>query len=266
MTKTQTTHPIVSPTEWLAARRELLAKEKQFTRQRDALSAERRKLPWVKAEKEYAFDAPDGKRTLAELFGTKSQLIVYHFMFGPGWEEGCPSCSFLADHFDGALVHLAHRDVSFVVISRAPLPQIESFKQRMGWRFPWVSSFGTSFNYDYHVSFTKEEKESGQAYYNFDNRGFPSDEGPGASIFYKDENGTIFHTYSAYARGLDILVGTYNFLDLVPKGRDEEGLAFTMSWVRHHDKYTDVSMIDPARTYVHPKVSGAACCEEEANK
>jgi predicted dithiol-disulfide oxidoreductase (DUF899 family) len=185
MTKTQTTHPIVSPTEWLAARRELLAKEKQFTRQRDALSAERRKLPWVKAEKEYAFDAPDGKRTLAELFGTKSQLIVYHFMFGPGWEEGCPSCSFLADHFDGALVHLAHRDVSFVVISRAPLPQIESFKQRMGWRFPWVSSFGTSFNYDYHVSFTKEEKESGQAYYNFDNRGFPSDEGPGASISIK---------------------------------------------------------------------------------
>jgi predicted dithiol-disulfide oxidoreductase (DUF899 family) len=255
MTKTQTDHPIVPETEWLAARKELLAKEKDFSRRRDALSADRRKLPWVKVEKEYAFDTPGGQRTLADLFGGKSQLIVYHFMMGPGWEEGCPSCSFLADHFDGTVVHLAHRDVTFVVISRAPLPQIEAFKRRMGWRFPWASSYGSDFNYDYHVSFTKEDRESGKASYNYENRGFPGDEGPGMSVFYKDDSGNVYHAYSTFSRGLDMLIGTYNFLDLVPKGRDEDGLAFGMAWVRHHDKYSDV----------HPKVS-AACCEGEDHK
>jgi predicted dithiol-disulfide oxidoreductase (DUF899 family) len=255
MTKAQTDHPIVSEAEWLTARKELLAKEKQFSRLRDELSAQRRNLPWVKVEKEYTFDTPAGKRILADLFAGRSQLIVYHFMFGPGWEEGCPSCSFLADHFDGPVVHLAHRDAAFVVISRAPLAQIEAFRKRMGWRFPWASSHGSDFNYDYHVSFTREERESGNACYNYENRGFPSDEGPGASIFYKDASGTVFHTYSTFSRGLDILIGTYNFLDLVPKGRDEDALAFSMSWVRHHDKYSDVQGIDPARTFVHPKVS-----------
>jgi len=248
-----TEHKVVSQNEWLAARKELLAKEKEFSRQRDALSAERRKLPWVKVEKEYVFDTPVGKKTLAELFGRKSQLIVYHFMFGPGWEEGCPSCSFLGDHFDGSVVHLAHRDVTLTAVSRAPLPQIEAFKKRMGWRFPWASSFGSDFNHDYHVSFTKDERATGKVYYNYAETQFPSEEGPGASVFYKDATGAIFHTYSTYARGLDILLGTYNFLDLAPKGRDEEGLKHTMAWVRHHDKYIDGEFIDPAQLYTQPK-------------
>jgi predicted dithiol-disulfide oxidoreductase (DUF899 family) len=256
VTKTQTEPPrVVSRTEWLAARKQLLAKEKEFSRQRDALSAERRNLPWLKVEKDYVFDTASGTRSLADLFAGRSQLLVYHFMLGPGWEEGCPSCSYLADHFDGPLVHLAHRDVTFTVISRAPLAQIEAFKKRMGWRFPWVSSYGSDFNYDYQVSFTKEDRESGKAYYNYEHRGFPSEEGPGASVFAKNAAGSVHQTYSSYARGLDILIGTYNFLDLMPKGRDEDSLAFSMSWVRHHDKYSDVQGIDPARTYVHPKVA-----------
>jgi predicted dithiol-disulfide oxidoreductase (DUF899 family) len=248
-----TEHKVVSQDEWLAARKELLAKEKEFTRQRDALSAERRKLPWVKVDKEYAFDTADGKKTLAQLFGHKSQLIVYHFMFGPGWVEGCPSCSFLGDHFDGSLVHLAHRDVTLTAISRAPLSQIEAFKKRMGWRFPWVSSFGTDFNHDYHVSFPKDERKNGKVYYNYAETDFPSEEGPGASVFYKDAAGPIFHTYSTYGRGLDILLGTYNFLDMAPKGRDEDTLKFTMAWVRHHDKYVDGELVDLAKTYTQPK-------------
>ncbi len=233
-------HAVVSRTEWIAARKELLEKEKEFTRLRDQLSAQRRGLPWVKVEKSYVFDGPHGKETLADLFGGKSQLVVYHFMFGPGWEEGCPSCSFLADHFDGSAIHLAHRDVTLILISRAPLPQIDAFKKRMGWRLKWVSSYGSDFNADYHVSFTKKELAKGKVYYNYDaTQGFPAEEAPGASVFYKDTNGDIFHTYSTYARGLDILVGAYNFLDLVPKGRDEEGLTHTMAWVRHHDRYGD---------------------------
>jgi predicted dithiol-disulfide oxidoreductase (DUF899 family) len=266
MTKTQTEHPVVSQAEWLSARKDLLAKEKSFSGQRDALSAERRKLPWVKVEKEYAFDTPAGKRSLADLFGARSQLIVYHFMFGPGWEEGCPSCSFLADHFDGAVMHLAHRDVTFTTISRAPLPQIEAFQRRMEWRFPWVSSYGSDFNYDYQVSFMKADRESGKVYYNYEETTFPSEEGPGASVFYKDGSGSVFHTYSCYSRGLDILIGTYNFLDLVPKGRDEDGLAYSMAWLRHHDRYSDAEAIDPARGYIHPKVSAAPCCEGEDHK
>jgi predicted dithiol-disulfide oxidoreductase (DUF899 family) len=230
-------HKIVTQEEWLAARKAHLAREKELTRLRDQLSAERRPLPWTRVEKSYVFEGPDGKATLAELFDGRSQLIVYHFMLGPGWEQGCPSCSFLADHIDGALVHLAHRDVTLVAISRAPLPEIEAFKKRMGWRFKWLSSFGSDFNADYHVSFSGDELAKGEVYYNYHLTSFPSEEGPGASVFYKDQNGTVFHTYSAYARGLDMLVGAYNYLDLVPKGRDEAELPWTMAWVRHHDRY-----------------------------
>ena len=230
-------HKIVSREEWLAARKAHLAQEKQFTKARDALSRQRRELPWVKVDKPYVFDGPDGKETLADLFDGRSQLIVYHFMLGPGWEQGCKSCSFLADHFDGAVVHLAQRDVTLLAVSRAPLAQIAAFKKRMGWRFKWVSSHGNDFNSDYHVSFSKDEMAKGKVYYNYDVAEFPSEEAPGASVFYKDPAGNIFHTYSCYARGLDILLGAYNFLDLTPKGRDEAGLPFTMDWVRHHDRY-----------------------------
>jgi predicted dithiol-disulfide oxidoreductase (DUF899 family) len=257
MAKTEIEQRVVSRAEWIAARKELLAKEKEFTRQRDAVSAQRRKLPWVKVDKEYIFDTPGGKKTLSELFGGKSQLIVYHFMFGPGWEEGCPSCSLLGDHFDGSVVHLAHRDVTLTVVSRAPLPQIEVFKKRMGWRFPWASSFGSDFNHDYHVSFTKEDQAAGKVYYNYHDTEFPSEEAPGASVFYKDASGGIFHTYSTYGRGLDILIGAYNFLDLAPKGRDEEGLKHTMAWVRHHDKYVDGERVDLTKPYTQPKSAGA---------
>jgi predicted dithiol-disulfide oxidoreductase (DUF899 family) len=250
MSKSTIQNPrVVTREEWLAARKELLVKEKSLTRQRDALSAERRQLPWVKVDKEYIFDAQGGKKTLADLFEGRSQLIVYHFMFGPDWKEGCPSCSFNMDHTDGALVHLAQRDVSFAAISRATLPQIEAFKKRMGWRFPWVSSNNNNFNRDYNVSFTKEEKASGKMYYNYAIQAFPSEEGPGISVFYKDKSGTIFHTYSAYARGTEMTVNAYNYLDFVPKGRDEDSLPFTMAWVRHHDRYTDGHLADKDKPY-----------------
>jgi predicted dithiol-disulfide oxidoreductase (DUF899 family) len=229
-------HKIVSREKWTSARKALLAKEKEFTRARDRLCAERRTLPWVKVDKAYVFDTPDGKKTLAELFDGRSQLIVYHFMLGPEWDEGCPSCSFLADHFDGANMHLAQRDVTFIAISRAPLAEIEAFKRRMGWHFPWASSFGNDFNFDYHVSFA-EDQVGKDGDYNYEQQEIVSDEMPGASVFYKDADGTVFHTYSAYARGLDILLGAYNFLDLTPKGRNEAELPWTMAWVRHHDKY-----------------------------
>jgi predicted dithiol-disulfide oxidoreductase (DUF899 family) len=250
---------IVSREEWLAARKQHLSQEKEFTRLRDELSRQRRELPWVRVEKRYVFDGPHGKETLADLFGGRSQLIVVHFMFGPGWEEGCKSCSFRADHLDGALVHLAHRDVTLVVVSRAPLPQIEAFKKRMGWRFTWVSSYGTDFNFDFHVSFTKDEMAKGQVYYNYDMREFGSEEAPGTSVFYKDETGDIFHTYSCYARGGDMLIGAYHYLDLVPKGRDEDALAFTMAWVRHHDRYGDDYFVDPMQPYLPPKGSDCSC-------
>ena len=231
-------HRVVSRDDWLAARRQLLSKEKEFTRRRDDLSAERRELPWVRVDKEYVFDTPDGKATLADLFDGRSQLLVYHFMFGPDWEQGCPSCSFLSDHIDGANWHLPQRDVTLLAVSRAPLAQIEAFRQRMGWRFKWVSSYGNDFNRDFHVSFTKEELAKGKVDYNYDLvEGY--DELPGLSVFYKDENGDVFHTYSAYARGLDMLIGAYNYLDLAPKGRDEAALPWTMAWVRHHDRYGD---------------------------
>jgi predicted dithiol-disulfide oxidoreductase (DUF899 family) len=251
-------HKIVSRDEWLAARKAYLAEEKAFSKARDTLSKKRRELPWEKVEKKYVFDGPNGKETLAELFGGKSQLIVYHFMLGPDWEQGCPSCSFLADHFDGAVIHLAQRDVTFLVVSRAPLPQIETFKKRMGWKFKWVSSFGADFNHDYQVSASPEEKASGNAMYNYEMTTFPSDERPGASVFYKNDAGEIFHTYSSYGRGLDILVGTYNLLDLAPKGRDEAGLKWSMAWVRHHDRYEGAA-VDPKAQYVEPKKSGECC-------
>lgn len=227
---------IVSPAEWLVARKDLLTREKEFTRQRDALSAARRELPMVKVEKNYVFEGPDGKETLADLFAGRSQLIVYHFMFGPGWEEACKSCSYLADHFDGANWHLPHRDVTLVAVSRAPLSEFAPYKKRMGWRFKWVSSHANDFNFDYHVSFTKDEEKANKTYYNYETQEFMSDELPGLSVFFKDDNGDVYHTYSTYARGLDILAGTYNFLDLVPKGRDEDPDS-TMSWVRRHDSY-----------------------------
>ena len=243
---------IVSQAEWLAARKELLKKEKEFSRLRDQLSEQRRELPWEKLEKAYMFDGPKGKESLADLFGGRSQLIVYHFMFGPDWKEGCPSCSFISDHIDGSMVHLAARDVRLVVVSRAPLAQIEAFKKRMGWRFHWVSSNATDFNYDYQASMTKEELEKGQVYYNYSMQKFPSEERPGASVFYKDGAGNIFHTYSSYARGLDILIGAYNWLDLTPKGRDEAGLKHGMAWVRHHDKYDEGYKVDAKAEYVQP--------------
>jgi predicted dithiol-disulfide oxidoreductase (DUF899 family) len=233
-------HPkVVPPSEWLAARVELLKKEKEFTRLRDELSRQRRELPWEKVEKQYVFDGPNGRETLSDLFAGKSQLMIYHFMLGPGWKEGCPSCSYISDHLDGSIPHLAARDVRLVVVSRAPLAEIQAFQQRMGWKFKWVSSNGTDFNYDYHVSMSKEELGKGEVYYNYGMQKFPSEERPGASVFYKDAVGNIFHTYSTYGRGLDILIGAYNWLDLAPKGRDEEGLAHGMAWVRHHDKYDE---------------------------
>ena len=227
---------VVPEAEWLVARKDLLTREKEFTRLRDELSRHRRELPWVKIDKEYVFQGPGGAETLANLFDGRSQLIVYHFMLGPDWEEGCKSCSYLADHFDGANWHLPHRDVTFVAISRAPLSKLQSYKKRMGWRFKWVSSHANDFNFDYHVSFTKTEEKTNEAYYNYTNGEFMNDELPGLSVFYKDKNGDVFHTYSTYARGLDMLIGAYNFLDLVPKGRNEN-VDSTMDWVRRHDQY-----------------------------
>jgi len=241
-------HKIATQKEWLAARKDLLKKEKAITHARDELSAERRKLPWLKIEKNYVFDTPEGKKSLPDLFNGRSQLVIYHFMFGPDWKEGCPSCSFVSDHLNGAMPHLAARDVTLTMVSHGPLAKITPFKKRMGWKFPWVSSYGTDFNHDFHVSFTKEEAK-GKVEYNYTLQEFPSEEAPGLSVFYKDETGDIFHTYSTYGRGLDPLVGTYVILDLVPKGRDEDDLGFTMEWVRHHDKYGTDDFADPDKPY-----------------
>ena len=231
------THKVVFKDEWLAARREHLAKEKAFTRLRDQLSQERRELPWVKVEQEYVFDGPNGKETLLELFEGRSQLIIYHFMYGPDWAEGCLSCSFWADNFNGITVHLNHRDITLLAVSRAPLGTLEAYKRRMGWAFKWVSSFGSDFNRDYHVSFTPEEMEKDEMFYNFRISKFPSEEAPGISVFYTNEQGDVFHTYSCYSRGLDMLNGAYHYLDLVPKGRDEDDLPHSMAWLRRHDQY-----------------------------
>ena len=262
MTATQTQHQVVSREEWLKARRAHLEAEKELTRRRDELSRQRRQLPWERVGKKYVFEGPNGPETLADLFAGRSQLILYHFMLGPNWEEGCKSCSFLADHFDAPQIHLAHRDVRLAVVSRAPMPRIEAFQRRMGWRFHWVSAFGTDFQRDYGAHFTKEEP-AGEVNYNYHKIHFGLEEAPGLSVFCQDEAGAIFHTYSTYARGLDSLIGTYHFLDLVPKGRDEDGLAFTMAWVRHHDRYGDDYAVDPAAAYEKPRETAAGRQHED---
>ena len=234
-------HRVVSRDEWLAERKRLLAREKELTRLRDQLARERRALPWVRIDKSYAFDAPEGRRTLAELFEGRRQLLVQHFMFAPGWEQGCRSCSFMADHTDGMNVHLAHRDVTLVAISRAPLADIERFRRRMGWQFKWVSSHGSDFNYDFGVSFTPEEVAKGELHYNYGTWPFAYEELPGVSVFYNDNTRDVFHTYSTYGRGVEVIMGAYNMLDLTPKGRDERDV-HKMEWVRHHDRYEPASV------------------------
>ena len=246
-----TPHKIASSAEWLEARKALLAKEKEFNRLRDDLSRQRRELPWERVEKTYVFDGPDGKETLADLFDGRRQLVVYHFMFGPGWEAGCKSCSFWADNFNNILPHLNARDVTLIAVSRAPLKDFAAFKQRLGWTFRWVSSFENDFNHDYHVSFTPEEIAKGENFYNYEyGRRYPP-ESPGISVFYKDGAGEVFHTYSAYRRGVEAMMGTYTLLDLTPKGRDEHDGA--MAWVRHHDRY------EPAPAAKAAPGSGSSC-------
>jgi predicted dithiol-disulfide oxidoreductase (DUF899 family) len=228
---------VVPHEDWLKARLDLLAAEKEFTRQRDALTRRRMAMPWERVEKPYRFEGPGGLLSLTDLFQGRSQLVVYHFMFAPDWEEGCQSCSFWADNFDRIPIHLAHRDVAFTAVSRAPLAKLEAYKKRMGWSFPWVSSGGSDFNFDYHVSFTPEELAKGRAYYNYAVRPNDVSDQQGISVFAKDEKGEVFHTYSTHGRGIDMVNGAYQFLDLVPKGRDEDGLDFSMEWVRRHDQY-----------------------------
>jgi len=241
-------HPVVSSERWLSERKTLLAREKELMRLHDQVARERRALPWERVEKDYAFDTAEGRRTLSELFDGRRQLLVQHFMLGPGWEQGCPSCSFMADHSDGMNVHLAQRDITLVAISRAPLAEIEPFRQRMGWRFRWVSSHGSDFNYDFNVSFTPEERAKGEVSYNYVMQSFPQEEAPGISVFYKDDAGQIFHTYSTYGRGVEVMMGAYNMMDLTPEGRGERDVPHKMEWVRHHDRYEP----GPA--------AGSSCC------
>ena len=256
-------HPVVSRQEWLTARKLLLKKEKELTRMHDRLNAERRELPWVKISKSYVFDGPKGKQTLADLFEGRSQLIVQHFMFGPGWKEGCVGCSFAADNVDGALPHLENHDVSFVAISRAPLEEIAAFKKRMGWKFQWVSSYESDFNFDYHVSFSKEDEAKGEVFHNFETRKYEMDEMPGLSVFYKDENGDVYHTYSAYGRGDEQSITTYAYLDLTPKGRNETGPGNNLTdWVRHHDMYAQGGFVDHTGRYQKGE-NEATCCNEK---
>jgi predicted dithiol-disulfide oxidoreductase (DUF899 family) len=232
---------IVSREEWITERRALLVREKELTRLRDQIARERRALPWVRIEKKYVFDTPEGRRTLVDLFDGRRQLLVQHFMFAPGWEQGCPSCSFMADHSDGMNVHLAHRDVALVAISRAPLADIEQFRRRMSWRFNWVSSHGGDFNYDFGVSFTPEDVAKGELNYNFGPWPHAYEEWPGVSVFFRNDANEVFHTYSTYGRGVEVMMGTYNLLDLTPKGRDEREVEYKMEWVRHHDRYEPMS-------------------------
>ena len=227
---------IVSPEKWLSARREFLREEKEYTKMRDRIAARRRELPWVKVDKTYIFESAGGRVSLADLFDGRSQLAVYHFMFGPGWEKGCKSCSYIADHLEPTVVHLKARDVTLTVVSHAPLSDIVPFKERMGWKFPWVSSHGSGFNQDYRVSFTPEEIARGKVEYNYGRIDFPQTEAPGFSVFAKDEQGTVYHTYSTFGRGVEQFMGAYTVLDLVPKGRHEDPEA-PMSWVRYHDSY-----------------------------
>jgi len=241
-------HKIVSRQEWIEARKAHLAHEKELTRARDRLSEERRALPWVKVDKAYLFDGAEGRKTLADLFKDRSQLVVQHFMFAPEWNEGCKSCSFWADGFERMIPHLAARDTTLVAISRGPLSKLLAFKTRMGWTFDWVSSADNDFNYDYAVSFTQDDIKSGAKIYNFGTSGFGIEEAPGISVFYCNEAGDIFHTYSCFARGLDMMNAAYHYLDLTPLGRHEEGLPYPMDWVRLRDQY-------------RPALAGAACCQ-----
>jgi predicted dithiol-disulfide oxidoreductase (DUF899 family) len=252
-------HRIVSRDEWLTARKALLAKEKELTRLRDRLSAERRDLPWVRVAKPYVFDAPEGKRSLADLFAGRSQLIVKHFMLAPGQKEGCVGCSFEVDHVEGAILHLENHDVSYVAVARAPLAEIEAFKRRMGWRLRWVSSFGSDFNYDFNVSFTPEQVAKGEAYYNYRTGPVPLEDLSGESVFYKNPEGEIFHTYSTFGRGAEELLGTYVLLDLTPKGRNETGPSGNLSdWVRHHDRYGHPGFVAPNGRWIAQEPQG--CC------
>jgi predicted dithiol-disulfide oxidoreductase (DUF899 family) len=241
-------HPVVSEAQWMAASRDLLKREKELTHLRDELARQRRALPWVKVTKNYTFDTPEGKKSLAELFAGRSQLIVQHFMFAPDWDEGCSGCSFMADGVDGALQHLVHHDVMYVAISRAPLSKLLAYRQRMGWRFPWVSSGVSSFNYDFNASFTVEDLADGKVTYNYnDQHETSAADLPGCSVFYQDAQGQIFHTYSMYGRGTEAVMSTYPFLDMTPKGRAENGPGHNMGdWMRRHDKYEDAA--------------GHACC------
>jgi predicted dithiol-disulfide oxidoreductase (DUF899 family) len=233
-----TDHQIVSREEWIAARRRLMAREKEIMKLQDEVNRERRELPWVRIDKDYSFTTAQGAKTLAQLFDGRSQLIVYHFMFGPGWTAGCPGCSFFADHVDGPNLHLAHHDVTVVAVSRATIDEIEDYKRRMGWQFPWVSSNGSDFNYDFQVSFTKEELAKGKVYYNYGMIASTSEEQHGTSVFLKDATGAVYHTYSSYARGDERGLGAYAFLDVTPKGRNENGPNHNlMDWVRRHDEY-----------------------------
>lgn len=250
MTSTATqSHKVVSREEWVAARKAHLANEKELTRLRDKVSAERRDLPWVKVDKEYVFDTPDGRKTLADLFEGRSQLIIHHFMWRWDLGQGCVSCSFEADHAEGAIVHLEHHDVTYVRVSRVPLAELEAYKKRMGWHAKWVSSYGSDFNYDYHVSFTKEELAKGKVYYNYAMTEDGFDELPGLSVFYKDEAGDVFHTYSSYARGNEEVIGAFIYLDITPKGRNETEI---MDWVKRHDEY---DAADDARPSCHAALS-----------
>jgi predicted dithiol-disulfide oxidoreductase (DUF899 family) len=257
MTATQdrTAHPVVSRERWVAERKTLLAREKELTRLQDQIAQERRALPWVRIEKNYVFDTPEGPRPLADLFQGRRQLIVQHFMLGPAWAQGCPSCSYMADHTDGMNVHLANRDVTFLAVSRAPLDEIERFRRRMGWQFDWVSSNANEFNYDFCVSFTPEQQARGEVYYNYGVRPFMVEELPGISVFFKDDAGDVFHTYSTFGRGVEAMMGTYDLLDLTPKGRNERDVPNKMEWVRHHDRY------EPAPV---AKAAADSCCASHA--
>jgi predicted dithiol-disulfide oxidoreductase (DUF899 family) len=238
---------VVSPEKWLAARRELLRQEKEYTRLGDLLAQRRRALPWVKVEKPYRFAAPSGAVSLGDLFDGRDQLMIQHFMLGPGWQEGCKSCSFMLDHFVATIPHLNARDVSFAVVSRAPLAEIQPFKARLGWDVTWVSSHGTDFNHDYHVSFTEKEMAAGEVNYNYTLQQFPHEEAPGISVFARDAAGNVYHTYSTYGRGVETVMTTYDLLDLVPKGRDEDGLEYDMSWIRHRDRYNQPADVAAAQ-------------------
>jgi predicted dithiol-disulfide oxidoreductase (DUF899 family) len=250
-------HSVVSNERWLAERKTLLAREKELLRLHDQIAQERRALPWVRIDKDYTFDTTEGRRMLADLFEGRRQLLVQHFMFGPGWEQGCPSCSFMADHTDGMNVHLAQRDITLLAVSRAPLVEIERFRLRMGWQFKWVSSYGSDFNHDFGVSFAPQELANGEVNYNFAMRSFPVEEAPGISVFYRSDAGEVFHTYSTYGRGVEVMMGAYNLMDLTPQGRDERDVAYKMEWVRHHDRYGPAPIASAAP-------AAGSCCHAQA--